>query len=141
MPPPTTTTSYSILLAGKAEQEIDESWSHGLGMPSVIKGSQIRIEDDNQRLNTVEDEMDHKAGKQTAGARPNNGQDHAQQGDRRNRADVRPVLPNVQARKHRRYHNDRKHRTNGPPESVVEQAAINSFFDQGSCGGREDGRD
>src|SRR5258708_24435288 len=102
MPGRATTTSYSILLAANAEQEIDESRSHGVGMPRVIKGPQIRIEDDNQRLDTVENQMDHKARKQASRACANDSQDHAQQGNRRNRANVGPILQDVQARKHPR---------------------------------------
>ena len=62
-------------------QDVDHKPGSWLRAPVLYQAAQVRLKDNDDGLNAVKDEVDHKAGKQPAGARAHPGQNNAEQGD------------------------------------------------------------
>lgn len=62
-------------------QDVDHKPGSWLRAPVLRKPAQVRLKDNDDGLDAVKDEVDHKAGKQPARPRPRDRQNDAEQRD------------------------------------------------------------
>src|SRR5947209_14058648 len=102
---------------------------------------EVRVEDDEDGLNAVEEQVDEEAGQELAGARGDRREDETEQEDRPDDAEVRPVLRDVYRGEDEEHDRHRADRPDEAREGGVEQAAEDDLLDErGGERGGEGGR-